>query len=167
MAFSHSTTLSFLSFRLPRRAVGAKPTCPGVPWRNLQFSSLASTADERETANRSGLPRKFGEPEWGSADSSTARRDRSASLPRHAGAGGMTKGEGSGMGKGRCRRRRQLQWEKAVDRRRERLFHRLPPPRDNFDFGRQCSRLTRFVGEDAGLQAADYCFRDQAFDGAA
>jgi hypothetical protein len=28
-------------------------------------------------------------------------------------------------------------------------------------------RLTRFVGQDARLQAADDCFRDQAFDGAA
>ena len=33
---SLSTTLSFLSSRLPRRAVGAKPTCPGVPWRDLR-----------------------------------------------------------------------------------------------------------------------------------
>jgi len=35
-----STTLSYLSFRLPRHAVGAKPTCPGVPWRNLQCAPI-------------------------------------------------------------------------------------------------------------------------------
>jgi hypothetical protein len=33
------TPLSPLSSRPPRRAVGAKPTCPGAPWRDLQFHS--------------------------------------------------------------------------------------------------------------------------------
>src|SRR5260370_42566498 len=29
-----------LPSRLPRRAVGAKPTCPGLPWRDLQFRGI-------------------------------------------------------------------------------------------------------------------------------
>ena len=64
------------------------------------------------------------------------------------------------------KKERVVEWEKAVAkgkgscRRRRQLLGRGLPTL-------QPVRLTRFVGEDPGLQAADYCFRDQAFDGAA
>jgi hypothetical protein len=35
--------------KLHRKSGGAKPTCPGVPWRDLQFAQPGSDADQSAT----------------------------------------------------------------------------------------------------------------------
>ena len=83
---------------LKRKSWGAKPTCPGLPWRDLRFRGpLLETG---MTKGKLLFPRRFGDDSWklwacssGALDWRTA--DPLASL-------GMTKRRGSFQGKDGC-----------------------------------------------------------------